>query len=178
MRDRSYIMGFKDLFKRKKDDISPSDMDFESIREELNDHLNAINESSNEIQSNYELISELDSKIEKLKEKVERLQMILEDKQVEVEPEPITTLTFREQEVFLVLYTCDQLTYKDIAHKTGLTELLVQGYIINLIKKGVPIIKKYVGSMIYLSLDREFKEVHTRKSIVKIDPAVQRDISL
>jgi hypothetical protein len=176
-------MGFIDIF-RKKDVSEPIKAPFseksDSIKDELGDHLDAINKNSNEIQTNYELISELNSKVEKLNEKIERLQMLLEDKESEEEPVAITTLTFREQEVFLVMYTCGEqpLTYKDIAHKTGLTELLVQGYIINIIKKGIPIVKKYVNNKVYLSLDKEFRDLHTRKNIVKIDSPVGRNVGL
>jgi hypothetical protein len=170
------------FFRKKKnseDKDGSVDDNMKLIKDELNEHLDAVNKNSNEIQTNYELISDLDSKIEKLSEKIERIQMLLEDKHVEKEPETITTLTFREQELFLVLYTCgDKLTYKNIARKTGLTELLVQGYIINIIKKGVPIVKRYVNNKIYLSLDREFRDLHTRKNIVKIDHPVSRNVDL
>ena len=137
-------MRIPNLFRKKKgqneSNLNEDQNKINSLRDELDDHLDAINRNSNEIQTNYEIICDLDSKVQKLNEKIDRIQMLLEDKEVEKEePKPITTLTFREQEVFLVLYTCDEqrLTYKDIARKTGLTELLVQGYIINLIKKGV-----------------------------------------
>ena len=48
------------------------------IKDELNDHLDAINHSTNEISSNYEYLCEIDFKINKLAERLDQLQLFLE----------------------------------------------------------------------------------------------------
>lgn len=53
---------------------------FSKIKEELEDHLLAINENTNEIASNYEYICMLESKIERLTQRVDVLQLKLMQK--------------------------------------------------------------------------------------------------
>ena len=138
-----------------------------SVRNEFEDHLESINENTNEIQSNYEFLCELDNKIEKLNERIDKIQFLLEGKKesnYEVMP-----LTRREQEIFVVLYTSDDfLSYSDVAKKTSLTFSLVQAYISNIIAKGIPILKKYIQNKVFLYLDPVFKNLQAEKYLVEI----------
>ncbi len=142
-----------------------------SVRNEFEDHLESINENTNEIQSNYEFLCELDNKIEKLNERIDKIQFLLEGKKesnYEVMP-----LTRREQEIFVVLYTSDDfLSYSDVAKKTTLTFSLVQAYISNIIAKGIPILKKYVNNKVFLYLDPAFKALQAKEDLVEIDNSV------
>ena len=141
---------------------------FSQIRDEFEDHLEAINENTNEIQSNYEFLCELDSRIEKLNEKIDKIQFLLEGKR-EINYE-IMPLTRREQEIFLVLYTSnDFLSYSDIAKKTTLTFSLVQAYISNIIAKGTPILKKYINNKVLLYLEPAFKNTQAKENLVQVD---------
>lgn len=146
-----------------------------STREEFEDHLEAINENTNEIQSNYEFLCDLDSKIEKLNERIDKIQFLLEgkkDNSYEIMP-----LTKREQEIFLVLYTSDNfLSYSDIAKRTTLTFSLVQAYISNIIAKGIPIMKKYIDNKAFLYLDPAFKARQAKENLVKIDDSIVKII--
>lgn len=147
------------------------------VREELDEHLCAINENTNEIQANYEYLAKLEAKIEKLSERIERIQLFLEEKlglqRSEVKEFTIEPLTNKEKEVFLTLYTLEEtkglVTYTDIARKTGLPEEFVCSYITRMIEKGVPIVKRYVRDKPYLKLDSRFKELQAKKNILKIE---------
>jgi len=147
-----------------------------SIQNEFEDHLESINENTNEIQSNYEFLCELDSKIEKLNERIDKIQFLLEgkkDSNYEIMP-----LTKREQEIFVVLYTSnDFLSYSDIAKKTTLTFSLVQAYISNIIAKGVPILKKYINNKVFLYLDPVFRNVQAKENLVEIDGSVIKSVA-
>jgi DNA repair exonuclease SbcCD ATPase subunit len=98
------------------------------LEEQLDDHLQSINENTNEIQANYEYLCELDMKIEKLTERLDEIFMFLgwhakNGYDIRLEPSPLTE---SEQQVFMVLYTQDDnnITYKDIAAKLNLSENL------------------------------------------------------
>lgn len=149
-----------------------------SIKEQFDDHIVSINENTNEIQSNYEFLCEIDSRIEKLNERIDKIELMFNGTSQKSEYH-VRDLTLREQEVFLVLYTSDEpLTYVDLSRKTALSASLVQSYLINIIAKGVPIVKRYVGNVVYLSLDREFIKLQARKGIVKIEDSVLQSISV
>ena len=157
---------------------------FNQIKEEFDEHLAAINGNTNEIQSNYSYLCELDSRIEKLKERIDQIQIFLqknhgfmaeENKKFEV-----SRLTKNEKEVFLVLYTLDEskgnVGYKDLARNLGLTEELVCSYINNMVAKGVPIVKRYINNKPYLKLNKDFKRQQTKENILKIEQTTIRNL--
>ncbi|RMF55699.1 hypothetical protein D6745_01295 [Candidatus Woesearchaeota archaeon] len=148
---------------------------FSKIKEEFDDHLNAINENTNEIQSNYEYICKLDAKIDKLSEQIDELKMMfhhaLKSKIPGLHdfPESIQ-LTPHEKEVFLELYKLNgdkgTVTYQNLARNTGFSEALVMNYVTTMIAKGVPIIKAYKNGRVSLKIDDEFRYQQAKRDIV------------
>ncbi|MBL7054175.1 hypothetical protein ISS05_00265 [Candidatus Woesearchaeota archaeon] len=149
------------------------------IKNQSEEHLRAINENTNEIQSNYGYISEIENKMHKLTERIDQMQLFLQSNSNfvmdRIENFEIKPLTRNEQYVFLVLYALEEekgfVSYLDIARKTGFTESLVLDYVASVIEKGVPIIKRYINSKAYLKLDKDFKRLQTKENILCIDTA-------
>lgn len=147
------------------------------IKEELEDHLTAINENTNEIQSNYEYLNELDQKIDKINARLDQIQLFLQEhSNFTIEKEPIfeiQELTNKEKEVFLVLYTIDDqsrgVTYTEIARKLMLSETLVGNYIMNMIGKGIPIIKTFIDGKAHLKIDPDFKRFQAKTNVLFIE---------
>ena len=138
-----------------------------TIKEECDEHLLAINENTNEIQSNYEFLCELDAKIEKLIERIDRIQLMLEGK-AEEQKYDVLPLNQQEQQIFAVLLRAPAtLTYHDISMQTGLPLAVVKSYTSNLIAKGVPLLKKYVHTEIFLYLDQGFKQTQAAHSLAR-----------
>ena len=136
------------------------------IREQLDDHFTAINENTDEIQSNYAYIQELENKIEQIGARMDRIELLLEGqpKQFVVQP-----LTHDEKQVFLALYTQEApLTYADIAQRTSYDESLVKHYTSSLIEKGIPIIKSYFNATPFLKLDPRFKDIQAKENILNL----------
>jgi len=147
---------------------------FGEIKEQMEDQLAAVNENTNEIQSNYEFLCELDAKMNKMAERMAKIELFLERQGFEREQKPIfeiEPLTSREKDLFLVLYTLEEkgpVTYKELMRASGLTEELVQAYITRLIEKGVPIIKQYAQNTAYLRLERRFKQLQAKENLLNI----------
>ncbi len=149
----------------------------DEIREELDEHLGAINENTNEISSNYEYLCELDFKLDRLSERIDHLQLFLEKSfgfQPDIKPKfQCKPLTNNEQDVFLVLYTLEEkkgaVSYEDIARKTGLSVDLVSSYITRMIEKNVPVIKRYVNNVPYLRLDPQFKLIQAKENVLNLN---------
>ena len=150
---------------------------FDEVKEELDDHLDSINQNTNEIGSNYEYLCELDYKFNKLSERLDSMQLFLEENmgfKKAVKPKfKCKPLSNNEQDVFLVLYTLEDkkgaVSYAEIAKRTGLSEDLVSGYITRMIEKNVPIIKRYVNNQPLLRLDPHFKRVQTKENVLGIN---------
>jgi DNA-binding NarL/FixJ family response regulator len=116
---------------------------FKAVREEMNVHLDTINQNSSEMQSIYEYMNELDSKIEKLNERIDAIQMVVNPEQ---DDSFSIELTHREQEVFVVIYTeSGVISAKEISKRLGFTDEMVNRYVYNMISKGVPLLRQYVN---------------------------------
>lgn len=150
--------------------------EFTKIKHEFEEHLEAINENTNEIAANYEYICEIENKLDKLSERVDHIQMYLESQSgiyfAKKKEFDVKKLNRREQEVFLVIYTLEEetgsITYEDIAKKLGISEQLAGNYVTSIIEKGVPIIKRYVNSKPFIRLDPEFKTLQAKENILQL----------
>jgi hypothetical protein len=181
----TFLDGDSNSFAQTTSDIQLNlNVAFDKIRADFDEHLAAINGNTNEIQSNYSYLCEIDSKIEKLKERMDQLQIFLqknhgfmaeENKSFEVSP-----LTQNEKKVFLVLYTLDEekgnVSYRDLATDLGMTEELVCNYINNMVAKGVPIIKRYLNNKPFLKLNQDFKRHQTKQNILEIEQTTIRNL--
>ena len=150
--------------------------EFTKIRHEFEEHLQAINENTNEIAANYEYTCELEGKLDKISERVEQIQMYLEANSnisfTKRNNFDVKRLNRVEQQVFLVIYTLEEekgsLTYEDIAGKLNMSGQLAGNYVTSLIEKGVPILKRYINSKPYLRLDPEFKTLQAKENILQL----------
>ncbi|MBT3304351.1 hypothetical protein HN592_03675 [Candidatus Woesearchaeota archaeon] len=152
-----------------KEVIGKLKISFRRVETELNDHLESINSNTNEIQSIYELLTELEEKIEKMSSRVDEIHLKLEPKKKKVLDFRIEPLTKREKEVFFALYASDtQTTYDKLSKKTNFEEVMVQEYVTNLIAKGIPLTKKFKNNQIFIELDSEFKELQAKENLIKM----------
>ena len=150
--------------------------EFTRIRHEFEEHLQAINENTNEIAANYEYICELESKLDRLSERVDNIQMYLEaNSNISIAKRSdfdVKRLNRMEQQVFLVIYTLEEekggITYEDIAKKLKISDQLAGNYVTSIIEKGVPILKRYINSKPYLRLDPEFKTLQAKENILQL----------
>ena len=177
---------FTEFFKQRKRYFSgrPKDIDFgpkealKSIKKELDEHLEALNENTSEIQASYGCMNEINDKLEKLAERVEAIEIFLQqhsnfnaiEKTFDIKP-----LTKTEQHVFLVIYALEDekglVSYADLIKKTGLPSYVVSEYMARLVEKGIPLLKKYVNNIPYIKLNPEFKRLQAKENILMIDTA-------
>ncbi|MBT3406930.1 hypothetical protein HN419_07280 [Candidatus Woesearchaeota archaeon] len=147
---------------------------FEKVKEELDEHLQSINEGSGEIQNVQDNLAEVESKIDKLDSRVEELQLMISDlTKTDVD------LKADEQKVFLALYMYESktpLSYSDIARKTNLEELEVKSVMACLMTKGVELIHEVVDGKLYFRLHPDFKELQAKESVITIDEDVKSEL--
>jgi hypothetical protein len=149
---------------------------FEQVKEQFEDHLEAINENTNEIHSNFEYLCEMDRKIEKLAEKVDELNHLIREQRgekVEKKKFDLRPLTKKEKEIFYALYVLTEgrrfTTYKEISRRSCFSEELVSSYMASLIEKGIPVLKRYAKKKAYVALDPCFREIQARENIVGVN---------
>ncbi|MBW2988202.1 hypothetical protein DRJ48_02880 [Candidatus Woesearchaeota archaeon] len=153
---------------------------FKKIREDLDEHLEAINQNTNEIQSNYEYITWIEAKLDAINEKLEALQLKLSEIDQGKARTTKIDLSHEEKKVFLAIYKYSDsrrfISYSEIGKRLGLPISLVRFYITNLIEKNIPIIKKYKNREVLVSLDPEFRELQAKANIVNINESITRFI--
>lgn len=141
---------------------------FAKTDEALEDHLLSINENTNEIQTNYEYLCEMDSKMDKLSQRLDEMQMLLQEKHESA----LIPLNRMEQKAFLALYTHDVLTFSELSMQIGLTEPIMKRVVAHLIRKGVPVKRELKGNSPALMLDPDFKDLQAKEQVVELDPAI------
>jgi len=141
----------------------------ESMREELDDHRLAINETTQETVAQNELVNELNAKLDKLWERVDELTLLIKGEKPEVEFK-VEPLTEREKEVFKAFYDVTETqpcaSYEQVARKCLQSKEIVQNYVTTMIEKGVPILKKYDGTKVFVYLEPKFRAAQAKKNIV------------
>jgi DNA-binding NarL/FixJ family response regulator len=148
---------------------------FRSVKVELDDHLDSINQSTSEIQANQGVIAELEAKMDKLSERLDEFELLLNPHKSRAMG---VKLTPREQEVFMTIYMSKGLTEIEIARRLGFTEEMVSLYIFNLISKGVPVRKELASDAVVFSLDSDFKDLQARRNVLEIDPRITRQLTV
>jgi len=149
---------------------------FQSNKDNLDMHLDSINQNTNEIQSNYEYVAEIDAKVEKLMEKVVEIQMQLNPNAYQNAFDDIM-LSKREQELFLGIYTEeDRISVLNLSKKMGLTLEMCETLISSMKVKGIPVVRQLVNEEMLISLDYTFKDLQARKNILNIDMTISQMI--
>lgn len=155
-------------------DTKASESSISALKEELEDHLESINSNTNEIMSNYEYLCQLDARLAKLEEKLDELLLAAGVTPLSKYKDfKLPRLTKNEQELFDFLLSLEQpLSCKEIAFKLALSQQLLADYLTALIEKGIPIVKRYIGSKILITLDPKFQdEMLARKNSIKLNLA-------
>ena len=149
---------------------------FSKVKNELDEHLDSINQNTAEFDNVNQRITVLEGMLDKLTERIDEL---VASKQPNSYTDFNVPLTLREQEVFVVLYTSSSsLSAVNVARQLGLTDELVHTYIYKLISKGIPIMKTYKEKELFYSLEKTFKDLQARKSLIHIDSGVLEQFSL
>jgi DNA-directed RNA polymerase specialized sigma subunit len=156
---------------------------FSKIKDEMNNYRESINENTNEIQSNYEYMCRIDSKINKMSERIDEISMFIQNNATtnssinQIKNQfSVSTLTTKEQEIFMAIYTQDDVSYKEIGRKICLTENLVVCYVTNLMTKGIPVIKRYDGEEVRLAIEPDFKSVQAKENILGINETITQAV--
>lgn len=154
---------------------------FDAVDEALDDHLLSINENTNEIQTNYEAICELDAKIEKIAQRMDEMQMhfkrAIKYDDTFSDFSHIVPLNRMEQEAFLALYTADGLTFSELAMAVNVTEPIAKRIAAGMIRKGVPVRRELKGNIPAIALDPDFKDLQAKENLIEIDSSVLKKVA-
>ena len=140
--------------------------DFIKVRQQLEEHLSAINENTSEIQALFDYLQDIETKMDRLAQRLDQLQLGQEN---QVEKKMITSLNQIEKKVFLALYTEETpVSYKEIAVKANLPLALIPECISSLCDKRIPFQRSFYNDTLFLKLDPQFKEAQARENLINL----------
>lgn len=131
---------------------------FSKIKEELEDHLESINQNTIEIQSSFEYLSRLSNRIDKIEQRLSQMELDgPRDRSIET-----VLLTRDEEEIYAILVESTTrrqlLSYEDVAHKAQISKTFCAHLIASLIDKGVRVGKKFSNGNVLLEIDPQHLE--------------------
>ncbi|MBI2102397.1 hypothetical protein HYT55_01040 [Candidatus Woesearchaeota archaeon] len=140
--------------------------DIQKIKHALEEHLSAINENTEEIQSLFDFLNEIELKIDKVSQRLDHFQLSLGQPAEKVQIAPLTHI---ERKIFLVLYTEETpLSQKEIIDRSGFSADFVRECISSLIKKGIPLQRSFFNEQIFVRLDPRFKELQAKENVINL----------
>tara|TARA_Y100000310_G_scaffold243444_1_gene247927 strand:- start:3280 stop:3804 length:525 start_codon:yes stop_codon:yes gene_type:complete len=136
------------------------------IKQNLSEHLSAINENTSEIQGVFDYVQEVDQKIEKVAARLDQLQL---DQQRENQQPIITPLNETERKVFLALYTEEKpLNSFELSEKSKVPISIVRDILTMVVQKGIPVKRNFENNQTYYHIDPQFKEWQAKEGILNL----------
>ncbi len=143
------------------------------IRGELDDHLQSINDNTEEISIQNSAICEIDNRLNKLEEKLDKVHFMF--KQLLNRSLVSVDLSKDEQKSFLTLYTHDGfLSVPAISKRTGMEHDSVEESLMSLMDKGVPVEREIIDMQIYFRLNKEFRLRQAKEQLITVDPEIKQ----
>ncbi len=151
--------------------------EIDSMKEEFEDHLNAINSNTLEIQDNYERISQLDQKVDAIASKLESTHMMLTELMKRKNKFSKTTLSDEEQKVFIAIYSENsRMSYTTLSRKLGLNRSTIRSAIASMKKKEIPLLIEKDELDTKVSLEQRFREIQATENLVRIDEKNRKNV--
>ncbi len=150
----------------KHDVVEALNAGLSNLQQALEEHLTAINENTTEIQALFDYLHELEIKHEKLAQRLDRLQ--LSHTKV-LRKQALLPLNQTEKKIFTALYTDDTpLSFVELAERSGVPLALLPECISALSNKGIPFVRSFVNTQMFVKLDPEFKELQAKENVVNV----------
>ena len=143
-----------------------------SMREEIDEHRSVLNDNTNDIQTNFEFLCELERKIDQLHDRIDELSLLVRGTSVK-KTFKVQPLSIKEKEIFTsvlsLLESFPQVSYPQIAQHIRVPVSVVGSYVSRIQEKGVPFIKKIQSGQVFLALDSEFRQMQITQNVVRLD---------
>ena len=159
-------------------DVSLSS-EMQDLRQELDDHLTAINENTDEIEMNFSYLINIEKKVKHLENKMDRIMDMLSKLMPEWEQKTAKKqidINDKEESEFSILYGSPKaVDCAQIGSRLRRSDTFVRYSINSLMAKGIPISKHIISGKTYFALDPEFKELQCKENILNLSKTLTLD---
>lgn len=148
----------------------------QSMRSELDEHRSVINENTNECQTNFEFLCQLDKRMDALQDKIGEL--VLAIKGAQPRNNKVKPLSVREKELFLALLSLTEsmpsVTYSQLSRAVGWSTSIVGSYLARMSDKGIPINRNMISGVMHVSIHQSFRQAQIKKNVVGLEVPLSR----
>jgi len=146
--------------------ISP---ELKKVRQALEEHLASINDNTQEIQSLFDYLQEIEVKVEKLSQRLDQIQLNTSTQAAAPIKPIVTPLNQMEKKIFLTLYTAEMaLSYREISERSQISPTTVHECISSLVSKGIPLIRTFCNDQMFFRVEPVFKEVQAKENLINL----------
>jgi predicted transcriptional regulator len=140
--------------------------ELKKVRQALDEHLNSINDNTQEIQSLFDYLQEIEVKVEKLSQRLDQTQLNNQNSPVKPCVAPLNQM---ERKIFLTLYTAEMpLSYREISERSQISPTIVHECISSLTSKGIPLIRTFCNDQMFFKIEPVFKEVQAKENLINL----------
>lgn len=145
--------------------------EFISVKEELDEHLLAINENTRDIEGQQNILDALEEKMERLNMRVDTIQRMFRNFIMQTRVR--VDLSINEQKIFVLLYEFGKyIPLHYLLLKSSMTSADLEDCIVSLSDKGIPVERRTIGEKAYLKMDEDFRKLQASEPIVRISSSV------
>jgi hypothetical protein len=145
--------------------------DMAKLRDDVEEHFDAINGNTREIEIQNNFICEIDNRLTKMEEKMDEIHFIM--KQLVNRARLSVELSKDEQRVFLILYTHDKfIKTSRICEKAFLDKPVVDDALSSMMDKGIPLERDILNGEACYRMENAFKLRQAKEDIIQIDSDV------
>ena len=146
---------------------------FKCVKEEMEEHLQSINENTAEIHNTSDHLAELDSRMEKMEQRMDEIHLMF--REMLNRSKVSIKLNEDEQKIFLILYGEEKFhSTGQIADQFSFSQADVHECLLSMMDKGIPIDKELLNDEPYFKLDTEFKALQAKEKIITIDESISK----
>ncbi|MEK6938770.1 MAG: hypothetical protein AABX04_07040 [Nanoarchaeota archaeon] len=143
-------------------------VELKKVKQALEEHLTSINDNTQEIQSLFDYLQEIEVKVEKISQRLEQVQMGAEVSAATVK-QTVTPLNQVEKKVFLTLYTAEiALSYREISERAQVSPAIVHECISSLVSKGIPLVRSFCNDQMFFKVEPAFKEAQAKENLINL----------
>ncbi len=148
------------------------------MRDELDEHRGVLNDTTNEIQNNFDFFCDLDRKIDKLQARVDSLHLLVMGSSTGAQKFKTAPLSGKEKEVFSAILALTEgapcVTFANIGESLKIPASVVGGYVSRMQEKGVPVMKTFKNGQVLICIEHAFREAHIKQNVVGVDAPLAR----
>lgn len=149
---------------------------FKNLKLELEDHLDSINDNTNELEHFSEIIYEFDNRLNKIEDTLEFIKNSLVNNDIKKPTGP--RLNEKESDIFQAIFRQEgePVLLASLSKEVGIPENSLKRVITAMVNKGIPIMQTNCATGKFFYLENDFREKQLKHNVLNLSTNLTLDI--